>query len=175
MSWITTYTGKRFYPLDPKEEDVDIVDIAHALSLVCRFGGHCLKFYSVAQHSVLVSQYVLDESLKLTALLHDAAEAYTADICRPIKHHFKEFKEVEDRLERVIMKKYGGIFPMPEGVRVVDDSLLLTEARDLKQCGGKGWSIPRVIYPFSIKPWTWQKAERKFLDRFDELTRKEGT
>jgi len=80
--WIQTYTGKRFWPLDPRPEDVDILDIAHSLSLLCRFTGHTSSFYSVSQHSILVAQEV-PKRLRLWALFHDAAEAYIGDIARP--------------------------------------------------------------------------------------------
>jgi len=81
--WITTYTGKRFHYLDPQPEEIDIVDIAHALSLTCRFGGHCKEFYSVAEHSIRVAEIVPKE-FQLLALLHDAGEAYTGDVQSPI-------------------------------------------------------------------------------------------
>ena len=65
--FITTWTGKRFNPLKPDATKVDIRDIAHALSQLCRFGGHCTKFYSVAEHSILVSRMVPPEE-ELAAL-----------------------------------------------------------------------------------------------------------
>jgi len=73
--WVNTYTGKHFHYLDPQPEEIDIIDIAHSLSLTCRYGGHCKQFYSVGDHSIRVAEIVPDE-LKLRALLHDAAEAY---------------------------------------------------------------------------------------------------
>jgi uncharacterized protein len=82
--WIQTYTGKQFWPLSPLPEDIVIEDIAHALSMQCRFGGHVRTFYSVAQHSVHVSLLV-EPQYALWGLLHDAAEAYLVDLPRPIK------------------------------------------------------------------------------------------
>ncbi|MFG0247924.1 MAG: phosphohydrolase, partial [Phycisphaeraceae bacterium JB051] len=79
MSWIQTYTGKAFYPLREDPGIIDIRDIAHALSLQCRFNGHCSDFYSVAQHSVHVSE-VVPQAFALWGLLHDAAEAYMSDL-----------------------------------------------------------------------------------------------
>ena len=86
MSWIQVYSGKSFSPLSPTIEDIEIEDIAHALSLQCRYAGHCLYHYSIAQHSVLVSRYVSQEN-KLWGLLLDASEAYPMDVPMPIKQH----------------------------------------------------------------------------------------
>lgn len=83
--WMQTYTGRVFWPLEPRPEDVDIVDIAHALANLCRYGGHSKVFYSVAHHSVLVSQ-IVPPADALWGLMHDSAEAYVIDLIRPIKH-----------------------------------------------------------------------------------------
>jgi hypothetical protein len=72
--WMQTFTGRRFWPLDPRGEDVLIEDIAHALSLLTRYGGHCTRFYSVAEHSVLLARAATPENA-LWLLLHDASEA----------------------------------------------------------------------------------------------------
>ncbi len=92
--YIATYTGKQFYPLDPRPEDVCLEDIAHSLSNLCRFTGHTDtdRFYSVAQHSVICSTIVAPEAA-LLALLHDAAEAYLGDISRPLKRDLYVFTE----------------------------------------------------------------------------------
>lgn len=82
--WIQTFTGKQFWPLTPKAEDVCIEDIAHALAFKCRFGGHCKTFYSVAEHSCRVAEILRPEH-QLIGLLHDAAEAYLPDVAAPIK------------------------------------------------------------------------------------------
>src|SRR5271165_7548492 len=84
--WIQTYTGRVMYPLDPRPEEINIIDIAHALSNLCRFTGHVRTFYSVAEHSVRVSQHC-DPKDALWGLLHDASEAYLADMSRPMKRY----------------------------------------------------------------------------------------
>src|ERR1700683_336889 len=84
-AWIVTFSGRRFYVLDPRPSDVRIEDIAHSLSLQCRFNGHVKNFYSVAQHSVLVSERC-DPADALYGLLHDASEAYIGDMSAPLKH-----------------------------------------------------------------------------------------
>jgi len=126
--WHQTYTGKKFWPLDPHPDEICIEDIAHALSLLCRFGGHCKEFYSVAQHSVLGANELFWEykenntdadyiSFAIHFLLHDATEAYLCDLPRPIK--------------RAITTKFNLDYPMPEIVNVTDSRMLLTEKRDL--------------------------------------------
>ncbi len=117
--WIQTYTGKAFDLLDPKPEQVDVRDIAHALSLLCRFTGHCERFYSVAQHSCMVARIARDlwraehdaecpRPVLLRALLHDAAEAYVGDVSTPLKRAIRgegqlsEYDVVTHRIEQVI-------------------------------------------------------------------------
>src|SRR5579862_5085028 len=100
-SWIQTYTGRKFWPLDPRSWDVCLEDVAHALAVKCRYGGHCRGFYSVAQHSVLVSQLLAEWKADIWTvrwgLLHDANEAYSADVVRPIKNTMRDvWKAIEE-------------------------------------------------------------------------------
>jgi len=127
---------KPFYPLDPRPEEIDIQNIAWSLSMQCRFNGHLSYFYSVAQHSVIVSrivesQYPFDNKLILRALLHDAAEAYVGDVITPIKKLLPRFYEIEEKIEHVIMDKYGLERDMPECVKEADIIAVVTESRDL--------------------------------------------
>lgn len=102
-----TANGKLIDLLEPAEEAIDIEDIANALSLICRFGGHTSRFYSVAQHSLLVAALAPD-SLKKEALLHDAAEAYLGDVIKPLKLLIGEaYTTIEDIFENVIFQKFG--------------------------------------------------------------------
>ncbi|AMV24559.1 hypothetical protein VT84_09200 [Gemmata sp. SH-PL17] len=188
--WVQTFTGRKFWPLDPRPEDVDVRDIAHALSLLCRFTGHSRTFYSVAQHSVLASQIVPPESA-LAALLHDAAEAYMGDIARPWKRFlsitFRDadgdtfsstLKGAEDRLLDVLVVALGGPPASNEAawgpVAKADEILLVTEARDLMSPLTDGWHhVPAngfAILPELIEPWAPERAEREFLQRFATLT-----
>lgn len=170
-AWLQTYTGKMFHPFNPSLDEIDILDIAHALSNICRFGGHCRMFYSVAQHSVLASQYISEE-FALHALLHDASEAYLVDIPRPVKLHLQDYIEVEHNLERVISEKFDIDCHVPE-VKEVDNRLLVTEQRDLLGPAPMTWSIDVQPYDdFEIVPWTSEDAKTVFLRRFYELERK---
>lgn len=83
-SWMQTYTGRRLFPMDPSPADVDIIDIAHALSMQCRYNGHVRRFMSVAEHCVLISENVPAQDA-LWGLLHDATEAYVGDMIRPLR------------------------------------------------------------------------------------------
>src|SRR6266516_6511979 len=115
---IITHTGKWFDVFNPKHEDVDLEDIAHSESMQCRFTGHTKQFYSVAQHSVLVSQNCPSE-YALAGLMHDASEAYLSDIARPIKKHpdFGPFYlKVEDGLTAAIMKAFDLTKDIPDKV-----------------------------------------------------------
>jgi hypothetical protein len=169
MPWIQTYTGQMFYPLNPRAEDIDIRDIAHALSLLCRFNGHCRCFYSVAEHSVHVSNQLTGADA-LWGLLHDAAEAYLTDLPRPVKKQMPLFEELEDRLLAVIMQHFGLAPAMPAAVRKADDDLLATEARDLMGTPPEAWSFGGTALAGAIEPMNPPDAERAFLTRFAELT-----
>lgn len=171
--WIETYSGHRFNLLNPESESIDILDIAHALSMQCRFTGHCLTFYSVAEHSVIVS-YLVPEELGLDALLHDAAEAYLSDIAGPLKPHISGFKELENNVMSVIAKKFNFIYPLSNKVKEADLIQLRTEAKYLLQTGGVSWidNLPEGLgrVPACLDPYT---AKAVFLDRFNQLTGQE--
>jgi hypothetical protein len=170
--WMTTFTGRQFWPLDPAAEDVVIEDIAHALSLLCGFAGHCTRFYSVAQHSVLVS-HLCAPGDALVGLLHDAAEAYIIDLPRPIKRapSFLVYRLVEGRVHRAIAERFGIPDVIPSGVKWADEVVLATEARDLMNMAHGRWAIDVEPIAGQIKPWTPDEAEHAFLDRFQELAR----
>ena len=170
MSWIQTYTGRQFYPIEPRPEDIDIVDIAHSLAMQCRFNGHCRLFYSVAEHCVRVSRAV-SPKFALWGLLHDAAEAYVCDMPRPVKQNLPEFSRMEDRLLEVIIRHYGLAWPMPAEVRHFDDVLLVTECRDLMLPPPAPWGLSAQPLPGRIDPLPGpSEAEQQFMARFHEIT-----
>lgn len=110
-NWFQTYTGKKFYLLDPQVDDISIIDIAHALSNKCRGGGHTTFFYSVAQHSINIVKYLKQQNAEakilLAALLHDASEAYVPDVPSPFKPLIRGFKEIENRVQEVIWDAFN--------------------------------------------------------------------
>lgn len=171
--WISTYSGKRFYPFDPRVEDIDVNDIIHSLSNLCRFGGHCNTFYSVAQHCVLVSLMCPPEDA-LWGLLHDASEAYLIDIPSPLKKapEFAHYRIAEKKLQDIICKVFELPPDEPESVKLVDKRILATEARDLTFTQGRGWSTTAWPYDFNIQSWTAEHARVRFISRLHELTRR---
>jgi len=167
--WIQTYTGRRFYPLDPVIDQIDIKDIAHALSLLCRFGGHIDRFYSVAEHCILLSKWV-DPKNALAALLHDATEAYVVDVPRPIKYLLPDYREIENKAWEAITSRYGLDWALPEQVKEGDNRILINE-RNLLMPRAERWTIDDLVDPLPIDIIGWEPkvVERRYLERFKEL------
>lgn len=168
--WSQTYVGKELYILDPREEEICITDIAHALSNLCRFNGHCSSFHSVAAHSVLVSHLCKPKNA-LWGLLHDASEAYTGDMVSPLKRYMPEFQKVEDRLMEVICSKYGLPPEMPDDVAEADLQVLALEKKHLLREPPRPWVFLEGVEVPDIKLQTLPPtfAEIMFLHRFYEL------
>jgi 5'-deoxynucleotidase YfbR-like HD superfamily hydrolase len=168
-AWIRTFTGRQFFVLEPRVEDVCIEDIAHALSMQCRFVGHVDKFYSVAEHSVRVSFNCGDQALY--GLLHDASEAYIGDMSAPLKHQteMSRFRTTERHIMTVVAEKFGLDPKEPASVKTADRRMLLTEARDLG-LDVTGWYTEHQPFPETIIPWSPSRAEFEFLYRFKQLT-----
>lgn len=169
--WMQTYTGRQFFPLDPDITSIDIRDIAHALSQICRYGGHTRLPYSVAEHAVLVSQSVPDDDA-LPGLMHDAAEAYLGDIVRPIKRHWPEYRYLEDRLLAMIGRRFevDGLPQLPASVVDVDNRILLDERAYLLTAPPASWH-QEGLEPLgvTIGPMASEQAEQAFLTRFQDL------
>ena len=172
--FIQTFSGRRVWPLSPAVEEICTEDIAHALSLQCRFTGHLKDFFSVAQHSVHVS-FICDPADAFWGLMHDASEAYLIDLARPVKHHpeMAFFRIAEERLHAVIAERFGLKLPIPFSVHVADDVMLWTERRDLLP-HVVSWASSKCVTlqtPLAemIEPWPWERAEREFLKRFMEV------
>ena len=173
--WMQTASGGQFWPIDPRVEEVFIWDIAHSLSNQCRFAGHCRTFYSVAEHSVRVSQIVPEDEM-LAALLHDAAEAYLVDLPRPVKRSpgiGPHYEAAEARVAFVIEDRYGlvpGATASP-AIKIADNRLLMTEARDLMAKPSVTWkeSGSKTLEQ-QIVPWAPGVAHLEFLRVFCDLT-----
>jgi hypothetical protein len=174
--WIQTFTGQQFSPLWPERSTIVLEDIAHALSLQCRFVGHVRQFYSVAQHAVLVS-YACEPADALWGLLHDASEAYLSDIASPVKRlaPMAPYRGAEAALQLCIYKHFGLAGVEPDSVRAADRLLCALEARSLLGPLLEAWpreirELPPSASAIRIVPWLPAAAEKKFLARFAELT-----
>jgi len=174
--YFRTYTGRRVHPLSPAEEEIAIEDIARSLSQICRFLGHTEAFYSVAQHSVLVSQLVPARDA-MWGLLHDASEAYLCDLPAPIKREpqMYMYREAEDRLMRAVCQRFGLSEEMPVSVRLADRAILATEFRDVVGLDDLDWITQECgVAPapnYQIGSWPPAAAEDRFLLRFAELAK----
>ena len=196
MTWIETFTGKRIDLLDPSPDDIDIADIAQALSNLCRFTGHCSRFYSVAEHSMWVASAVfregeVAETVMLAALLHDATEAYVADLSRPAKQALRalvkesklksetpglnegsSYDVLESRIARAIARKFTIPYKMPPLVKEMDTRILVTEQRVLMK--RNDWNLgvePVLLAEFKAAPiHSPGEVALRFLKAFEELT-----
>lgn len=174
-SWMQTYTGKQFWPMSPRVEDVDPEDIAHALGNLCRYNGHVHQFYSVAEHCVLMSHAVPQE-YALWALLHDATEAYVGDMVRPLKQFMPDYVAAENNVMFVIAEKFGlpraDIFDvsLPGPVKDADNRILLTERATLMPNTTHTWAVDHLEpLPVKILGLSPAEAEGTYLRRLYEL------
>lgn len=169
--WMQTYTGRAYWPMDPRADEVDIIDIAHSLAMQCRYTGHVDRFYSVAEHSVLVSRLV-PPRLALMGLLHDAAEAYLTDIARPVKQHLANYRDIEFMNWKAIAMEFALPVEMPPEIHQADRRVLAAEMRALMKPRPFAEQWPECdVEPADVAILCWSPtlAEFHFLRRFAEI------
>lgn len=168
---ILTQSGIYFNFHQPEPSMVDIEDIAHGLSHVCRFAGQCNQFYSVAEHSVYVSQ-VVPPHLALHGLLHDAAEAYVGDVTAPLKRLLMNYKLIEERAQKAILERFGLLECDSAEIKQADLRMLATEQAQLMPAHDDEWALIAGIKPYNktIECMPPEQARGFFLRRFEELT-----
>lgn len=174
---MVTFTGRYVDPFNLSPDDIDIKDIAHALSLICRYGGHTKKFYSVAEHCLYLSDRMNTPEFRLLALLHDAPEAYVGDMVRCVKHRLPEHQEIELRVWTAIVERYGLTdFVMPNFdlvpiVKEGDYRMAVTELLQLITNQGSLLGIHQQYLPYDIQiiGYSPEEAERLFLEKFVRL------
>lgn len=164
-----TYTGKLVDLANFTVEDVRLADIAHALAVINRFTGHTVAPYSVAQHSVEVSELVAPEHA-LWGLMHDASEAYLGDVARPLKVMLPDYKALEEHVQQTIAKAFHLSWPIPPEVKEADNRALLAEKRELLSVQ-HDWNIKADPAPGPVNPYTWVQAKKLFEARYLEIVR----
>lgn len=185
--WIQTYTGKKFFPLDPDIRLLDIRDQARALSMICRYIGHTSRFYSVAEHSVRISRRLeelgYDLETQRHGLVHDNTESYLGDVPRPLKvqWYYWFFRRAEKRLGKLIAEWLSLYDVEPMIVKMLDTEILGTEARIFKSPVHPDWAATTATGQLSTpwvapestegRAWGWppDEAEFEYLARFREL------
>jgi uncharacterized protein len=166
---IRTRVGAGFDFDDPEGSDVVLADIAHALGNLCRFTGHTRWFYSVAEHSVHAS-HLVPAGDAAAALLHDAVEAYVGDVSRPLKSLLPGYREIEARVERAILGRFGVPSPLPASVRRADAQMLVLEQRIAMDCSDLWPDLADVAVPdLRLEFWPPHVAAQRFLERAMEL------
>lgn len=175
-SWIQTFTGKKLFPLFPEREVIDIRDISHHLAMKVRFNGAVSEFYSVAEHSLLISRFLWETYrnpiLSLAGLLHDSAETYLNDISKPLKDltEFDFYRILEHQWEEVIFDCFGIPNDYKTIIKDLDIRLCDREARTLMAPTHPEWkfaALPPV--EIEILALNWGDAERLFLDQYEFL------
>jgi hypothetical protein len=166
-STILLHSGNYFDFLDPDNSKYTIEDIAHGLSMACRYAGQCREFYSVAEHSYWVS-YLVPSELAYEGLMHDSSEAFTGDMNKPLKNLLHDFETIEKRIEESIAKRFKFKFPYPPEIKVADRQMLVTE--QYQNMNKSHWK-KTDIEPANIKLGLWspKKAKHMFLKRYYEL------
>jgi len=164
---IQTASGRYFDFLRPEVRPEHVHEMAHALSMECRFGGHCRVFYSVAQHSVLTAR-LLPPELRLWGLLHDGCEAWLKDIPKPLKMLLKDYPALQERVQRAVADAFGLSWPEPPEVKAAELRVTATERRDVMPEGhdDDGWAeylAGSAPLDAPIVPWAQSTAKRQFL------------
>ncbi len=173
--YILTYSKIKFYPLEPVKEDINIIDIAHALSLMTRANGHFKHFFSVAQHCIScckeAKQRGYSQRVQLGCLLHDASESYISDLTRPVKKNLSAYFNIEAKLQRVIYDRFGlGDLTEAEKLQIseVDDALLYCEFKELMDVKVTD-SVPEMAMVHDFSQRDFISVEKEFLSCFESL------
>lgn len=168
-NWMQTATGKQFWPLDPRADEIDLTDVASALSRQCRYSGHCTHFYSVAEHSVHMYRYArdlhpLDYRLQREVLFHDASEAYLTDVIRPIKPYLKEYYGYEADLMKALAERFVFDYPLSDTTKWLDTAILHDEMLQVMAKPPAPW--PQIEHPpldVKIECWSPGIAFHEFM------------
>lgn len=172
---IITSSGEWFSFEEDTNSTIKILDIAHALSMMCRFGCHSPVFYSVAEHCVLSSSFAVAQGkprqIQRECLLHDAHEAYTGDMCAPLKRLCPEYQKIEERVQEQVLRHFN-IGILSPSVKDIDLGMLKAEHAKFWPDDEARWEgLDKVpAYEGNIYCWSPIVARAQFLRRFLELS-----
>jgi hypothetical protein len=174
--WIQTYSGRQVFPLDPMLNDYQLIDIAAALSKLTRYNGHCLRFYSVAEHCVLLARHYRDHGSGAriggaggdlrtcrTLLMHDASEAYLIDVPRPIKGSLEGYKAIEHELMLAIAARFDFDWPAPGLVHRLDNAILNDEMAQVMAPPPTPWRHGGEALGVQLQLWSPDQAFAEFM------------
>lgn len=172
-AFIETFTGKKVFFEDPSPNSICIEDIAHSLSMQCRYNGHCLRFASVAEHCVLLCEnFGWGNEDAYALLMHDASEAYLSDLPRPVKYTLPSYRELEAKFDAVIAKKFNVTNMHSDAVRNWDQRIILDERAQNMSKSGNDWQTGDATpLGIALKFWDPAQAEGRFLQNFHRLNR----
>jgi hypothetical protein len=165
---ISTYNGDFFDFNNTDKYHYDIETIAHALSNICRYGGHSNRFYSVAEHSVLVSTVVPPE-LALCGLLHDASEAFVGDMPSPLKALCQSYRTIEQRVQESMANQFGFPYPFPPEIKAADKAVYKAEREQITSSDDKFWHTEIVPANVIVNGYPPSVAKAIFLSRYLQL------
>lgn len=171
-SYIGLNSGRNYDLMNPENSSLVITDVAHALSNTCRFNGHCDEFYSVAEHSVMVS-YLIEPEFAFDGLMHDISEAVLGDVSTPLKKLLPDYHAIEARVEEALFKKYGITYPLRPEVKKADLTALAIEKRDLMPRSDRWQILDGIQIPIGFRAVGHPPAiaKKMFLDRHKELVK----
>lgn len=171
--WMQTFTGRQFWPLDPRADEIHIEDIAHSLSMQCRYAGHSLRFYSVAEHCCHIAREanaVGGPTMGLWGLLHDASETYLVDVPRPLKPHLTGYGQLEAHVMVEVCDRFNLPVLMPKQVHEMDGAILRDEAEQNMALPPVPWDFPTDwSLGVTLGFWTPEVAEAEFIRMYDAL------
>ena len=165
---ISTYDGEFFDFKNPEGYDYSILEIVHALSNICRYGGHSNRFYSVAEHSVIVSKLV-PSKYALIGLLHDASEAFVGDMPSPLKALCPEYREIEGRVHRAIAKAFDLPYPFPPEIKLADKQAYRAEREQITTVADNMWYTDIPPADINVQCLCPELAHWQFLQRFNQI------
>lgn len=169
--YIQCFLGGKFWTIDPRPEEIFIEDIAHGLGMMCRYNGQCNRFESVAEHSVHIARYLRSQGevpdIQLHGLLHDAPEAYIADINRPTKPHLTNYRELESNIMSAVCRRFNLMDWEPPQVKSADNRILVDEHQQNMKHNGDDWSAKwGPALGITLEYWSPEIAKQKFLQEY---------